>query len=136
MRAAVASAAARGDARLAALLIGAYAQAHAWATPRPHAATRCRVARFLAGLPLPHPSPRNRLWFKRHPWFERRLPVARTGWSALPTGDNGGAHNPFFQDGNVKLVTSLTSPYGRKVRVVPEKKFLQLGRESCCPTAR
>ena len=22
-------------------------------------------------VPLPHPSPRNRAWFKRHPWFER-----------------------------------------------------------------
>lgn len=24
-------------------------------------------------IPLPHPSPRNRLWFKRNPWFERKL---------------------------------------------------------------
>lgn len=24
-------------------------------------------------FPLPHPSPRNRLWFKRHPWFEADL---------------------------------------------------------------
>ena len=29
-------------------------------------------------LPLPHPSPRNRLWFRRHPWFEAELiPVLR-----------------------------------------------------------
>ncbi|GAB2544800.1 uracil-DNA glycosylase family protein [Rufibacter soli] len=24
-------------------------------------------------LPLPHPSPRNIAWFKRHPWFEREV---------------------------------------------------------------
>lgn len=24
-------------------------------------------------LPLPHPSPRNQLWLKRHPWFETEL---------------------------------------------------------------
>jgi uracil-DNA glycosylase len=24
-------------------------------------------------LPLPHPSPRNQAWFKRHPWFEAEL---------------------------------------------------------------
>ena len=29
-------------------------------------------------LPLPHPSPRNRPWLSRHPWFEREvLPVLR-----------------------------------------------------------
>jgi uracil-DNA glycosylase len=24
-------------------------------------------------IPLPHPSPRNQPWLKRHTWFERRL---------------------------------------------------------------
>jgi len=24
-------------------------------------------------VPLPHPSPRNNIWLKRHPWFESRL---------------------------------------------------------------
>ncbi|HRE20435.1 MAG TPA: uracil-DNA glycosylase family protein, partial [Rhabdaerophilum sp.] len=24
-------------------------------------------------LPLPHPSPRNMAWFKRHPWFEHEV---------------------------------------------------------------
>lgn len=29
-------------------------------------------------LPLPHPSPRNNLWLRKNPWFERRvLPVLR-----------------------------------------------------------
>ena len=30
-------------------------------------------AQWPAMLPLPHPSPRNRLWFKRNPWFESEL---------------------------------------------------------------
>lgn len=30
-------------------------------------------------FPLPHPSPRNRLWLKRHPWFETEvLPALRS----------------------------------------------------------
>lgn len=30
-------------------------------------------------VPLPHPSPRNNLWLRRHPWFERDLlPALRT----------------------------------------------------------
>lgn len=30
-------------------------------------------------LPLPHPSPRNNLWLRRNPWFERDLlPILRT----------------------------------------------------------
>ena len=29
-------------------------------------------------VPLPHPSPRNKLWLKRNPWFEEELiPVLR-----------------------------------------------------------
>lgn len=35
-------------------------------------------------LRLPHPSPRNQPWFKRHPWFERQLvPVLRRRIAAL-----------------------------------------------------
>jgi uracil-DNA glycosylase len=26
-----------------------------------------------ARIPLPHPSPRNNLWIKKHPWFEEQL---------------------------------------------------------------
>lgn len=35
-------------------------------------------------LPLPHPSPRNQPWFKRHPWFELELvPPLRSRIHAL-----------------------------------------------------
>ena len=80
------------------LLIGAYAQAyylgrrrgktladtvHAWRDFAP------------AFFPLPHPSPRNRLWFKRHPWFEDDVvPDLRERVGMLcATGDNGSAQN-------------------------------------------
>jgi uracil-DNA glycosylase len=68
------------------LVIGQYAQAchlpneaasvteavQAWRKNRPHT------------VPLPHPSPRNNLWLKRNPWFEKELvPVLRTRVSAL-----------------------------------------------------
>lgn len=62
------------------LVIGQYAQAYhlpddsgsvtevvqAWRKHWPHL------------VPLPHPSPRNNLWLKRNPWFEKKLiPVLR-----------------------------------------------------------
>ena len=62
------------------LVIGRYAQAYhlpheagsvtevvqAWRKHWPHT------------VPLPHPSPRNNLWLKRNPWFEKKLiPVLR-----------------------------------------------------------
>lgn len=69
------------------LLIGQYAQryylgkrrkatlagtVHAWREYLPHY------------LPLPHPSPRNILWFRRNPWFEREVvPVLRAQVRAL-----------------------------------------------------
>lgn len=35
-------------------------------------------------LPLPHPSPRNRIWLKKNPWFESDiLPVLRSNIRAL-----------------------------------------------------
>jgi uracil-DNA glycosylase len=63
------------------LLIGRYAQAY-------YLRERCKptltetVAGFREYLPhyfpLPHPSPRNRLWLKRNPWFESDvLPALR-----------------------------------------------------------
>jgi uracil-DNA glycosylase len=63
------------------LLIGSYAQAY-------YLQDRCKAsltetvksyAEYLPlYLPLPHPSPRNRLWLKRNPWFaEEVLPLLR-----------------------------------------------------------
>src|SRR5512139_2891215 len=89
--------AAMPDIRLT-LLIGAYAQAHYLGRRRGRtlADTVHAWRDFLPEFfPLPHPSPRNRLWFKRHPWFEQEvLPALRERVGALlSTGDNGGAHN-------------------------------------------
>lgn len=78
------------------LLIGAYAQAYYLGKRRGRAlADTVQAWRdFLPDfLPLPHPSPRNRLWFKRHPWFEHEVvPDLRERVGALlGAGDNGGA---------------------------------------------
>jgi uracil-DNA glycosylase len=64
------------------LLIGQYAQQHylgeaagenLTATVR---AFRTHLPRYL---PLPHPSPRNRFWLSKNPWFETELvPVLQT----------------------------------------------------------
>jgi uracil-DNA glycosylase len=57
------------------LVIGAYAQAH-HLEDRPASLTDT-VASWRnygpAVMPLPHPSPRNNIWLKRNPWFEREL---------------------------------------------------------------
>ncbi len=64
------------------LLIGRYAQIY-------HLGADCDVnltetvrdfRRHLPGrFPLPHPSPRNQIWLKRHPWFEAEVvPALRT----------------------------------------------------------
>lgn len=44
-----------------------------------------------AVFPLPHPSPRNNLWLRRHPWFEREVvPALRTRIAeVLGTGGTG-----------------------------------------------
>ena len=63
------------------LLLGRHAQRH-------HLGARCRPSltetvrafrHYLPGyFPLPHPSPRNRPWLRRHPWFEQDvLPALR-----------------------------------------------------------
>ena len=37
-------------------------------------------------FPLPHPSPRNQIWFKKHPWFERQtIPALRANLKQLFT---------------------------------------------------
>lgn len=57
------------------LLIGAYAQARY--LPEPGGTLTDTVARFRDYAPhiwpLPHPSPRNRPWLARNPWFEQTL---------------------------------------------------------------
>ncbi|MCC7325305.1 MAG: uracil-DNA glycosylase family protein [Burkholderiales bacterium] len=69
------------------LLIGTYAQQHFLGGGRKHSlAETTRAWRDYAPdyIPLPHPSPRNQPWFKRHPWFEQDLlPVLRTRIAAL-----------------------------------------------------
>lgn len=63
------------------LLIGAYSQAF-YLSSRSGLNLTATVANWRQYLPdyfpLPHPSPRNRLWLKRNPWFESDVvPVLR-----------------------------------------------------------
>jgi len=64
------------------LLIGQYAQRHFLASRRKKSLTETVRSWQDYGpelLPLPHPSPRNRAWLKRNPWFESALlPAMRT----------------------------------------------------------
>ena len=57
------------------LVIGQYAQA--WHLPGPKQSVTDRVRQWRdvwpESLPLPHPSPRNLLWLRRNPWFERDI---------------------------------------------------------------
>lgn len=58
------------------LLVGQYSQAHYLGDARGAtlAETVRRAAEFLPGfLPLPHPSPRNRLWLRKNEWFEAEV---------------------------------------------------------------
>lgn len=58
------------------LLIGQYAQRHFLASRRKASLTETVRSWQDYGpdlLPLPHPSPRNRGWLKRNPWFESEL---------------------------------------------------------------
>lgn len=58
------------------LLIGAYAQAY-YLGPRRGATLAATVRDWRAYLPdflpMPHPSPRNRLWLRKNPWFEAEV---------------------------------------------------------------
>lgn len=58
------------------LLVGAYAQAY-YLGPR-RGRTLAETVRNWKGflpefLPMPHPSPRNRLWLRNNPWFEAEV---------------------------------------------------------------
>lgn len=78
------------------LLIGAWAQAYYLGDKRGRTladTVRAWHAFSPDFLPLPHPSPRNRLWLKRNPWFETEVVPRlreRVG-SLLVAGDNGAA---------------------------------------------
>ena len=57
------------------LLIGQYAQQRYLSND--YKTLTARVQNWRAStpllLPMPHPSPRNRYWFQRHPWFEEEV---------------------------------------------------------------
>ncbi len=58
------------------LLVGQYAQKHYLGDRRKRtlAATAEAYAEYLPEFwPIPHPSPRNLLWLRRNPWFERDI---------------------------------------------------------------
>jgi uracil-DNA glycosylase len=57
------------------LVIGEYAQAYHMPDAGPSVTARVTAWRHYWPelVPLPHPSPRNNLWLRRNPWFERDL---------------------------------------------------------------
>jgi uracil-DNA glycosylase len=69
------------------LVVGVYAQQRFLAGERRPTLTETVAAWRDYGehrMPLPHPSPRNQAWFKRHPWFESELvPVLRSRVAAV-----------------------------------------------------
>lgn len=74
------------------LLIGRYAQAgYLGKTQRESLTETVRAAReYLPRyLPLPHPSPRNQMWLRRHPWFEHDIvPLLRERVTAALRDDS------------------------------------------------
>jgi len=62
------------------LLVGQYAQQHYLKGDKGN--LTCRVNHFKNYLPdyfpLPHPSPRNRFWFSKNPWFQQSVLPALT----------------------------------------------------------
>lgn len=68
------------------LLIGRYAQAYH--LPESHLSVTETVRAWRNHwprvVPLPHPSPRNNVWFRRNPWFEKEvLPKLRSRVAAV-----------------------------------------------------
>lgn len=77
------------------LLIGRYAQAHYLGATRGASleeTVRDWPRHLREGFfPLPHPSPRNTLWLKRRPWFDRDVvPALRAAVAAATDGDDRG----------------------------------------------
>lgn len=75
------------------LVIGSYARA--WHLPEARGTLTEVVAAWRDHLPhtvpLPHPSPRNRLWLRRNPWFEAELlPALRQRVAEVLAGDRRG----------------------------------------------
>ena len=72
------------------LLIGQYAQRHFLRNHRKRSlaeTTRNWQDYSPQYIPLPHPSPRNQPWFKRHPWFAQQLlPVLQARIETLVAG--------------------------------------------------
>jgi uracil-DNA glycosylase len=76
------------------LLVGSYAQHHYLHLAKGATLTET-VARYADYLPryfpLPHPSPRNRFWQSRNPWFERQVvPELRKRVAAALTDGTAG----------------------------------------------
>jgi uracil-DNA glycosylase len=60
------------------LVIGQYAQAWQFPDDRRSLTKRVQEWRGEPAIPLPHPSPRNGIWLRANPWFERDvLPLLR-----------------------------------------------------------
>ena len=72
------------------LLIGSYAQAYYLGTRRKKTlaeTVRARGEYLPEFFPLPHPSPRNRLWMKKNAWFDREaLPQLRRSFRSALSG--------------------------------------------------
>ncbi|MGI9498643.1 MAG: uracil-DNA glycosylase family protein [Geminicoccaceae bacterium] len=65
------------------VVIGRYAQDyHLGSDARPTLTETVRAFEdyLPSHIPLPHPSPRNRPWLKRHPWFEAEVLPALRNW--------------------------------------------------------
>lgn len=69
------------------LLIGAYAQKYYLGKEMKKNLTetvRATHAYYPKYIALPHPSPRNNIWMKKHPWFEKEvLPLLRSATRSI-----------------------------------------------------
>ena len=57
------------------IVIGQYAQAYHFNDKKMSVTERVQSWQqyWPSRIPLPHPSPRNRIWLKRNPWYEQKL---------------------------------------------------------------